>query len=317
VRLPEPVADLLRTQRDLATVGQLQALGLSRAAVRWRLENGWHLVLPRVVHAGPGRLDDVQRMIAAALFAGQGAVVVSSAAARYHGVTAAADARIRVEVPAARNPRSTGPVVVRRTGRPDTHAWRRNGILIASPARAVIGAALDARRDEVTRAIVIEAVQRRICTVSSLRHELESGPRAGSAAVRAALAEAEAGAWSPPEADLLTILGTSRVLPPAWANPQLFAPDGTTLPRPDAWLDDVALAVQVHSWTHHGDAANWDRTVAADGVYAEHGIIVVAVTPALVRQDPVAVLRRIERCYAAARLRARPAVTARLDAERR
>jgi hypothetical protein len=55
---------------------------------------------------------------------------------------------------------------------------------------------------------------------------------------------AETGAWSVPEADLLRLLATSRELSVPWLNAELFGSDGTRLPRPDGWLDDVALALK-------------------------------------------------------------------------
>jgi hypothetical protein len=62
---------------------------------------------------------------------------------------------------------------------------------------------VDAAREMVAAreatALVIEAVQRRIVTVEGLRHELECGPRGGSAQVRRAVDAAEVGAWSVPE----------------------------------------------------------------------------------------------------------------------
>lgn len=153
--VPSGVAALLTVQHGLVTPQQLRRHGMTGDAVRWQLESGWRLVLPHVIHAGRDRLDPVQRMIAAGLFAGRGAVVTSLAAAAWHGVTAAAgNGSIQVEVPASRNPRSTGFVVVRRTTRPDAHAWSRSGILIASPARAVLRAAAGAGPGDRCRAIV-------------------------------------------------------------------------------------------------------------------------------------------------------------------
>jgi hypothetical protein len=72
----------------------------------------------------------------------------------------------------------------------------------------------------------------------------------------------------------------------------------------------VALAVQVHSRRYHAEPLDWERTVASDGVYAEYGIPVVALTPRAIRQAPEAALDRIERACAAAARRPRPDVTA-------
>jgi hypothetical protein len=102
----------------------------------------------------------------------------------------------------------------------------------------------------------------------------------------------------------------SRLLPAMWANPTLTTSDGLRLPRPDGWLDDVGLAVQVHSKRYHAGELDWEATVSADGVFAEHGIALVAVTPRQIATDPEGVLARIERAYEHARRRPRPAVVA-------
>jgi hypothetical protein len=248
---------------------------------------------------------------AAQLYAGTGAVLTGRAAASWHAVTATHGwTRVDVEVDARRRPASAGFVVVRRTTRPEPFPWDRPPLVLASPVRAVCLAARTAGSPRTARQIVMEAVQRRLVRVEDVRHELEAGPRRGSTLLRDAVQDAEAGAWSVPEADLAGVVRRSRTLPPLWFNPDLVAADGTRLPRPDGWLDDVCLAIQVHSSTYHCDPDAWDATVMSDGVYAEHGIVVVAVTPRQIRVDPLGVLRRIEGAHLAARQRSRPAVTA-------
>jgi hypothetical protein len=284
-----PPDRLLTDQRGLVSTAQLRAAGLSPAAIRRRLDGQWRLVLPRVVQTTFGALDQNQRLIAAALYAGRGAVISSLAAAAWHGVGAAdGQPLVHVEVPSPRDPRGAGFVVVRRTRRPDGHAWSRGPVMISSAARAVATAAADAATADRGRAIVIEAVQRRVTTLEALRQEIELGPRAGSAVARAALREAETGAWSVPEADLLRLLAGSTVLPRPWANPDLRTADGIRLPRPDGWFDDVALAVQVPSRRYHAGELDWEATVMSDGVFAEYGVVTVAVTPVAIRRTPTA-----------------------------
>ena len=85
---------------------------------------------------------------------------------------------------------------------------------------------------------------------------------------------------------------------------------GQRLPTPDGWFDDVALAVQVHSRQFHAGELDWEATVAADGVFAEHGVPVLAVTPKQIARTPDDVVARIERAHEAAGRRPRPAVVA-------
>ncbi|WP_088314961.1 hypothetical protein [Kineosporia sp. R_H_3] len=309
--IPEKVQELLRTQHGLATRAQLRHCGLTEAALAWRLRTQWRLVLPRVVSTGRGRLSERQRLIAAMLFADGDAVVTSFAAAAWHGVTAAVPGGpVHLLVPPSRGLASTGFVVVRRTVRPDERPFRRGGLTVASRARAVADAARDAAAPDLARALVIEAAQRGIVRLDDLRHELEAGPRQGSRLLRNAVQDAEAGAWSVPEAHLGRLCRSSRVLPEMWLNPDLVAHDGTCLPRPDGWFDDVALAIQVHSREHHDGPDTWDDTVMADGLLGEYGVAVVPVTPRRIARAPDVVLRRIERCYENARRRPRPEVSA-------
>jgi hypothetical protein len=172
----------------------------------------------------------------------------------------------------------------------------------------VADAAHDAESDDHAREIVLEAVQRRLVRPADLRHELEAGARNGSRRVRLAVEDVEAGAWSVPEASVLVALRSSRLLPPAWPNPRLSMASGLRLPSPDAWFDDVALAVQVHSRRFHELGRDWERTVMRDGIFAACGVPVVAVTPSRIARDPAGVVRLVERAYLAARGRPRPDV---------
>lgn len=81
---------------------------------------------------------------------------------------------------------------------------------IASPARAVVDAARQARSEARTRALVLETVQRGIVRRPDLRHDLEAGSVRGSARARRALAEAETGVWSVPESDLGVLARVER-----------------------------------------------------------------------------------------------------------
>ncbi len=307
----DPVDALFRRQDGLASVAQLVELGLRRDAVRRRLRAGrWRLVLPRVVCRDTRPLDAGQRLVAACLLAGPESAISSWTAATWHGIRAASiDQRVSVAVPTGCFVRGHAFVVVRRTSRPDPRVVRTATFAVASPARAAADAARDLGESKA-RGIVLEAVQRGLVTTDELRHELELGPRQGSRALRAALTEAERGAWSVPEADLAALVRSSGRLPEMWANPVLHV-GATRLPTPDGWFDDVGLAVQVHSKRYHAGELDWEKTVSGDGVFAEHGIPLVAVTPRQIAAQGQIVLTRIERAHEQASLRPRPPVLAR------
>ncbi len=304
--MDDPWRALAEQQRGLARREQLASLGVTRAQLRWRLGRDWRLVLPHVVALDAAPLTDGRRVAAAALEAGPGAVVSGAYACAWHQLgNVRLDGSVLVVVPPSRASRTTGFARIRRSVLRPAHL-EVGAVRFAELPRAVVDCACDARSDDEAQAAVIEAVQRRLTSVEQLRHELERRRPNGTRAARRALAVAEAGAWSVPEADLLREAAASRVLPHVWPNPELRLPDGTRLVSPDLWLDDVGLAVMVHSRAHHARDADWERTVEQDGQLAEHGIVVLAFTAASAHRRPTDAVRRIERAYLTARRSGRP-----------
>ena len=298
MQLSDDLAAQAASQLGMLTRGQLRGGGVTAEALRWRLGRTWSLVLPTVVSTTSRPLSPSQKLVAALLEAGPDAVVTGHHACAWHGVTSArTDRPVEVLLPTHHAARGVGFVRVRRTRRPDARPVRRGGLTIASRPRAVVDAARASRTDDEALAIVLEAVQRRLVTVEQLEHEVEAGATRGSARPRRAVRSARAGAWSVPEAALLRLCATSRVLPAAYPNPQLETRDGAALVSPDVWFDDVALAVMVHSRAHHSRDLDWEGTVERDGELVEHGVVVIGFTPASIAREGQRVLRRVERAY--------------------
>jgi hypothetical protein len=294
IAMPDGLQRVAAAQSGLVTRRQLAEAGLDSAAVRRRLVSEWRLVLPGVVHLSRVPLTQTQRPVATALMAGPGAVITGATAARWHGLSnAGPSTHVDVLVASGRDRRAGFARVVRTARLPvDLHC---DGVLTFAPAARAVADLCRALRDErQARAVAIEAVQRGKATVEQLRHELHAGPRRESLLLRLAVEAAETGAWSVPEHDLLGLVAASRVLPRAWPNPLLQRADGVRLPSPDLWFDDVGVAVQVHSVTHHAAGADWDRTVRSDSALAEAGILRVSVTPREIALSPRETLLRIE-----------------------
>ncbi len=300
---------LVRHQLGLLSRRQAIAAGYPLDEMR-RDARRWRPVLPGVWLVQPGELSPERREVAGLLYAGPGARLAGLSAARRLGVTAADPAdTVRIEVPAPRRGRDLGWLSIRRSYA-DDDGILRGPWLISAPARAVL---------EAAAAIGIEAVQRRIVTVDELVVTLAQRNRRNSALARQAVQSAATGAWSRPEAHLLTALAKSPILPPVWPNPSLRY-QGKALVSPDAWLDEVGMAIMVHSRRFHsgdpialggsGRSADWDDTVERDAELTELGVIVVAVTPARIYRDVTEVVRRVERTYESARRRPRPPVHA-------
>jgi hypothetical protein len=297
MELTPGVRALLDRQDGLATRAQLYEVGVTRAAIRWQLGRSWTAVHGVVIATSRGRLTPRQHLVAAQLAAGPHGVITGEHACLHHGLTWVPGHRpVRVLVPMTHESRRVGSVLISRTRRPDP-APVVDGILrVAQLPRAVLDAARGATDLDEARAVIIEALQTGRATVEALQHELDAGPRRNSGFARRAMADGRSGVWSVPEAHLLQICATSRVLPHAHPNPVL-EDSGTRLISPDLWFDDVALAVMVHSRAHHARQADWESTVEADGVLTAHGVTVLGFTPRSIATDPERVLARIEEAY--------------------
>lgn len=251
-------------QLGLATRSQLIAAGLSEAAITWRLGTHWRVVLPGVVRESGGILAPNQRVLAAQLYAGAQAQVTGQVACSFHGLRPnTKGSAVHILVPATCRRRDVAWARIRPTETLEESLHGYGAIRLTSPARAVVDWARTTRSLGDARALTIEAVQRRLVSLDELVHELERGPRRGSALVRRALVDVAAGAWSDPEAHLREVLGRTG-LPELWMNPSLTRADGTRLTAPDGWFDEVALALMVHSRQFHSMGEDFDATVSSD-----------------------------------------------------
>jgi len=313
--MPEFSKDLLSLiarQDGVVSRAQLVAGGVSPAAVRWNSGRAWRVLLPHVVILTREAARPRQRLVAGLLWAGDRAVLAGATAAAAHGITTADPrGRVHLVVPAPLSSRRSGFAEARRTLLHDADAVTRGPVRLSSPARAAVDAARAEPTEGARSAILIEAVQRGLADVDDLAEWVHRLRTRDAAVLRRPLEHAASGAWSVPESELLQLVAGSTVLPPAWANPWLERPDGSALTAPDAWFDDVAMAVMVHSRRYHAEADDWDATVESDADLVAAGVVVVGVTPRRIRSDPTAVLRRLERAHLAAAARPRPAVSAR------
>ena len=315
-------ADLLAiadAQLGLITAAQLAELGVLSSTVSRRVSGRmWTRVLPGVHLVDGGEPSRLQRERAALLYAGDTACLSGTTALRRYGVRALRlqededldplrPEPVHVLVPHAHRSASTGYARVERTRRLPEELVRREGLLLAPPARAVADAARRMRRHSDVAAIVAETVHRELATVDDLRRELEQGSRRGSAFLRAVLPGVASGAWSAPEVDLQRLLVVTGLAGVRF-NVTIVDDHGAYVATPDAWLDDVALAIEVDSVEHHALGEGFERTVRRNARYAAAGVAVVSVLPRDLRERPAGVTATILAARDAAAGRPRPGV---------
>jgi len=247
-------------------------------------------VLPGV-HAveSPGRLEPLQRLVAAQLYAGPAAVLTGAALLRERKVRAAeaaavgADDVVHVLVPHGNRRASTGFVVVERTVKiPSAHD---DGLVRrASLARAVMDACRRMTDESAVRALVFEVVQRGLVSPHALSDERIRGQIRGSRFARLALEQVFSGARSIPEGELLILLrshGLDRML----LNPRLRTLDGSLIASPDAYDPETGVCVEVDSREHHFAVGTWEATMARHARMTAMGLAVIHVPPSRITRD--------------------------------
>lgn len=168
------------------------------------------------------------------------------------------------------------------------------GLPVVAPGRALADAARGLARLQDVRALVLAAVADGAVSTGSLRAELAAGPRAGSGHLRRALADAQRGAASAPEAEF-----AERLLP--WArrrgltlllNPVLVLA-GRLLCVPDAYLVEVGVGVETESLRHHGSGQALSATLRRHARVERGGVRLLHETPWSLRRETDAVLARV------------------------
>jgi hypothetical protein len=154
------------------------------------------------------------------------------------------------------------------------------------------------------QAATISALQRRLTLPTHVEEELSRHRRSAVAPIRAGLAHFVKGAWSLPEAALARLLEADPGLPRFVMNKELWTVDGDRIGCPDGYFPEAGVALQVHSRTYHSGIDEsgrdrWTATVEKDSSLAEHGVVVVPLSPSSIDRRPSQVLGRIRRALAA------------------
>jgi len=286
---------LLIQQLDVIARSQARAVGVTDNALRhWiRPDGPWRALVPGVYMAANGAPTTLQQEMAALLYAGPGSMITGPAALRSHHIRTELTDAVDVLIPAARQRRDTAFVRLHRTARMPARIWEAGPVRYVMPSRAVADTvrALTSLRD--VRAVVADAIQRRMCTITDLITELGDGPNAGSVLFREALADVADGIRSAAEGDLRDLLSRSG-LPMPLFNPSLYDGGGIFIARPDAWWPGLGIAVEVDSREWHMSPEDHAKTLARGRRMARYQIVVLRFTPRQIRSQPAEVIKDIK-----------------------
>jgi hypothetical protein len=273
-------------------------LGMSHSTISARCRPGkpWQRPIPGVIVFSNGTLTRQQLRRAALVHAGPDAVLTGIEAARMHGVKRLpADQRVHVLIPHRSGVSSWGFATVERT----LHLPEPveiDGLPVAPLARALFDAARRMTRLDEVRAMIADAVQRGLCDPRDLKREIAEGSTIGSALPRRVVHEMDAGIRSAAEAWARTVVKRSRLPEPKW-NARVYDATGELLGVPDAYWEEVGLALEVDSLEFHLGPADYERTVRKHTRLTAAGVVVLHVLPSHLRDKALTVINDLRRAY--------------------
>jgi len=278
------VACLARAQLGLVTRRQLLEAGVSGRAVQHRLVAGrLRAVHPGVYVAGAAELVLEQRMLAAVLACGSGAVLSHASAAALWRMLSAPVGALEVVRTGPRRDGPTGVRMHRTHALPPSEVTAHRGVPVTSPGRTLLDlAAGPAARLE--RALD-EAQAQRLVTARELAGLAASGRR-GSRALRALLTDAPGFTRSEGERRLRALVRRAKLATPDF-NVRLH---GLEL---DAYWHAQRLGVEVDGYDVHAGRAAFERDRARQQELAAHGILVTRVTWRQLTGEPETVVARL------------------------
>jgi very-short-patch-repair endonuclease len=282
-------------QHGVFSLAQALETGISSAGVTRRVRAGvWERVLPRVYRIVGGPAADRQPAMAAALWAGPGAVLSHSAVAALWEIPGPRSRRVELWVPAPRAPRSKS-VIVHRGLRVDRADRTRLGpIPVTTPIRTLID--LSARMEDDRLLEAMEDVLRRdLATPERLAARLavlrESG-RPGAGRLQRLLVDRDAApSESVLEAKVWLVLCRSGLLRPVRQH-WIVTPGGRY--RFDFAWPDCRLALEVDGWEHHGSRAAFGKDRVRLSEATASGWRVLVATWDVVVHDPRRLLRWVD-----------------------
>ncbi len=167
-------------------------------------------------------------------------------------------------------------------------AWRRTELLDA-PAR-YRSAWLEERCLRDVRGLLLGAVTDGRCTTEAVLAVLDAGAVAGTALTRRACRDAQAGAVSPPEAELVDGLLSYGV--PFFCNVEVWRGD-VLLGVLDVWLEGTGVGGEMDSKAFHAEADLLDATLLRHSGLSRAGLELCHITPKRYRADPSAFHRTL------------------------
>lgn len=301
------VDQLVALRDGVVTRKELLALGMPSTSLQARTgpDGPWQRLMPGVVLTFSGTPTLRQRLDAALLYAGEGAMLTGVCALARIGVrNVPENYDLHVLVVHDRRRLSTDAVIIERSRR--LPRPRLIDSLPCAPiARACVDAARRMRDRRAVRALIAEVVQRGLASVRQLASEIHDAQIRGTALPRGVVREVSAGVRSVAEAEVRDTLRKAGIREPVW-NQDLFDASGKWLARPDATWLDIGVVLEIDSLEWHLSPAAYQQTQDRHRRMTAAGLLVIHVTPGTVRREPDQFLADVRATLRAGEARSAP-----------
>jgi predicted transcriptional regulator of viral defense system len=256
------IARLAEGQHGVVSLGQLQLLGLTKAAVSRRTQNGRLTRIHRGVYAvGHGRLTLHGHWMAAVLAYGPTAVLSHRSAAALHGIRPDNRPKTDITLPSPSARRRPGIDVHRSTTLEPRDSTKVDGIPCTTLARTLLDLAEVVDRRGVKKA-VDQAEVLRIFDLRATDDVLSrAAGRRGAAVLRQVLAEYDGPTLTDEELEeRFFVLCQDASVPKPEVNVWITLEDGVAYKADFLWREE-RLIVETDGWGSHGtrDAFESDR----------------------------------------------------------
>ncbi len=279
-------ARLGATTHGVVAAAELRLAGADPDAVKAALGKHWQRPVSGIYVVDDRPLTDVVKAHVAVKHAGHGAVVTGLFAARWLSLRwVPPSTQVHVLIDTRRRRRgSEGFVLVRRfhdVARLPT--WTYENLRVAPVPQVVVDAARELSELRDVRGLVLGAIADDRCTVAQVRAVLDGGAIPHTALARRACLDAERGAASPPEAELVD--GLLRYGVPFHCNVEVWL-NGQFLGVADVWLVGTGVGGEVDSREHHAARDKLDETLVRHSRFEHAGLSLCHVTPTRYRAAP-------------------------------
>lgn len=199
--------------------------------------------------------------------------------------------RVQVLVGPEVHRRSNDHVLVRRAADlAELPTWTWGGMPVAEAPRLAVDAARECSSLRDVRGLVLGAVADRWADADQLLALLDAGAVGGTAHARRAVRDAQRGAASPPEAELVDdLLGWGR---PFYVNPEVRL-HGRLIGFLDVYVVGTGVGAEMDSQERHGEQESLDDTLGRHEHASRNGLTLVHVTPTRYRAAPDAFRARL------------------------